>query len=213
MSDVSSKKVSESKSPQLSQVPQVSTCKYQASSSSDVQAKILSFKTSSEASVQSVSVQFHDYCGYVNPESCDKVHVTEMCQTSMSTVEIQTQTPHILMADAQTQTNNSDCLKAADIIDNDGLEDLIDELLVIAAKLMPGELRDAPAHSRGRPSLGNPIERLLGNRHLIHWTGMDRNCLFCSTPEQRKRTFTCEGCSGEPYLCAKHCFERYHSAE
>ncbi|GFS00542.1 hypothetical protein ElyMa_006401900 [Elysia marginata] len=101
----------------LSQVPKVSTCTYQASS--DVQAKNLSFKTSSEASGQSVSVQLHDYCGYVNPESFDKVHVTEMCQTSTSTVEIQTQTPHVLMADAQTQTDNS--LKAAAIIDNDGL--------------------------------------------------------------------------------------------
>jgi hypothetical protein len=63
----------------------------------------------------------------------------------------------------------------------------------------------------GRPSTN--VERLnKTKRHLISQVPADRNCLVCSTPQNRKRTtFICMDCSDKPHLHPAKCFEIYHT--
>lgn len=57
------------------------------------------------------------------------------------------------------------------------------------------------------------VERFTSSsRHLIQYTQKDRNCVYCSTSQNRRRTkFFCSGCSDHPFLHPKHCFYAYHS--
>ena len=88
-------------------------------------------------------------------------------------------------------------------------ETLLDQLVSHAALTMPVNKERI---RKGRPSQGNAIERFDGNKHLIIYSDIDRNCVVCSTPQKRKRTkFICNGCSHKPYLCAKDCFMIYHT--
>lgn len=91
---------------------------------------------------------------------------------------------------------------------------LKDELLSAAADLAVEEGNNIlQRKTPGRPRLSNPVQRFEGAKHLIHWTGKDRNCVHCSkgSGKRKRTTFICIGCSNQPYLCAKNCFEEYHT--
>ncbi|KAK3751180.1 hypothetical protein RRG08_023938 [Elysia crispata] len=78
-------------------------------------------------------------------------------------------------------------------------------------KLTEAEKAGPKKNAAGRKA-ANPIERLIGNKHLVALSDKDRNCIVCSTPSQWRRTkYYCSGCINKPYLHAKGCFEQYHS--
>lgn len=59
------------------------------------------------------------------------------------------------------------------------------------------------------PKPRTKLVREAGPSHLIKWLPSDRNCKFCSTPNDRKRThFFCETCNA--YLHPKICFQEFH---
>lgn len=82
----------------------------------------------------------------------------------------------------------------------------LEEMAVVSLPPSTSETRLGP----GKPSL---LEKFVGNKHLIKHVTADRNCVVCSTPENRRRTnFVCAGCTGNPYLHPKECFMKFHTA-
>ncbi|XP_005113519.1 piggyBac transposable element-derived protein 4-like, partial [Aplysia californica] len=87
---------------------------------------------------------------------------------------------------------------------------LLKQLQDKAATLMPAEEVENHTPKRKKPRETNPVDRFQGSKHLIQWTGKDRDCVYCSEQSKGKRkrtTFICSGCENRPYLCAKICFE------
>ncbi|KAK3799491.1 hypothetical protein RRG08_035157 [Elysia crispata] len=94
--------------------------------------------------------------------------------------------------------------------------DRIDQQLILvgAPNVMPALLAAAPTPPAkpGRKSVNPAEERLSGNRHLVDHDGLDRQCVYCSLMNKKKRsTYYCSGCEGRPHLCPKECFRKYHT--
>ena len=81
---------------------------------------------------------------------------------------------------------------------------LIKELLAKANEIIPENHKH---HIVAKPDA--KLKRVPGPSHLVTWVPNDRNCKFCSTPKDRKRThFFCQSCKA--YLHPKNCFEQFH---
>ena len=69
----------------------------------------------------------------------------------------------------------------------------------------------AECSKRGRPSYTPLHTRLSTQQHLIEHRAADRNCVICSTAQDRRRTkYACSTC--DKYLHPKDCFRTYHTA-
>ncbi|KAK3731262.1 hypothetical protein RRG08_025804 [Elysia crispata] len=92
---------------------------------------------------------------------------------------------------------------------------LVDQLILVGApNVMPALPAAAPTPPAkpGRKSVNPAEERLSGNRHLVDHDGLDRQCVYCSLMNKKKRsTYYCSGCEGRPHLCPKECFRKYHT--
>ena len=92
---------------------------------------------------------------------------------------------------------------------------LVDQLILVGApNVMPALLAAAPTPPAkpGRKSVNPAEERLSGNRHLVDHDGLDRQCVYCSLMNKKKKsTYYCSGCEGRPHLCPKECFRKYHT--
>ena len=90
--------------------------------------------------------------------------------------------------------------------------ELITQLIDLSAQyLTPEEAAKPIKHSSGR-KMSTAIERFTSNKHLIAHASKDRDCVVCSAPKNRKRTvYYCVGCSDQPFLHPKECFQKYHT--
>ena len=92
---------------------------------------------------------------------------------------------------------------------------LVDQLILVGApNVMPALPAAAPTPPAkpGRKSVNPAEERLSGNRHLVDHDGLDRQCVYCSLMNKKKRsTYYCSGCEGRSHLCPKECFRKYHT--
>ena len=87
------------------------------------------------------------------------------------------------------------------------------------SKLIQSFQQQVVQHHRGdilqRKSPGRPrlvqMERYTQKQHIIQYVQQDRNCVYCSSANTRKRTnYICSSCSVHPHLHPKDCFEKYH---
>ena len=94
-------------------------------------------------------------------------------------------------------------------------QELVSQLLIKASSLALEADEDlTPRKQEGRPrkSQESVVRFSKNTRHLVMHTDKDRNCVYCSSKESRKRTtYVCIDCPGQPHLHPKDCFFLYHN--
>lgn len=82
---------------------------------------------------------------------------------------------------------------------------LIESLISKAEQYKP---KDYIGHFISKPTARAPTA--IREPHIVTWSEADRNCVYCSTPQLRKRTrFRCITC--EVHLHPKDCFGQFHT--